>query len=58
MRPVDDQLFVAATAGAAEAAHLVETNGVGCAAVLDGDGLVVGSVDQQDLDRKRRPRAR
>jgi Zn-dependent protease/CBS domain-containing protein len=51
MRPVDDSLFVPATAPAAEAARLVETNGVGCAAVLDADGLVVGDLGRDETAR-------
>lgn len=58
MRPVDDRLFVASTAPVAEATRLVETNGVGCAAVLDGDGLVVGSVTSGNFSRGGRRGAR
>jgi Zn-dependent protease len=54
MRPVDDRLFVASTAPLDEATRLVESNGVGCAAVLDGDGLVVGSVTKGDFNRRGR----
>ena len=58
MRPVDDSLFLPASAPAAEAARLVETNGVGCAAVLDADGLVVGSLERDDVEPKGRRTAR
>jgi CBS domain-containing protein len=50
MRPVDDTLFVAASAPLAEAAERLSTNGVGHAAVLDSEGLVVGSIGREDLD--------
>jgi Zn-dependent protease len=49
MRPVDDSLFVTATASIADARRLLQRNGVGHVAVLDGEGIVVGSLDLADL---------
>jgi Zn-dependent protease len=49
MQPVDDSLFMTSKATLAEAAHLLRANGVGHAAVIDDDGIVVGSLDLQDL---------
>jgi CBS domain-containing protein len=49
MRPVDDTLFVDASASLAEASHRLATNGVGHAAVLDADGMVVGSLQREDV---------
>jgi Zn-dependent protease len=54
MRPVDDTLFVAVGAPLDEARRLVRTNGVGLTAVLDADGLVVGSLGAEDLEPARR----
>ncbi len=53
MRPVDDSLFVDARAPLAEARDRLSTNGVGHAAVLDADGLVVGSLRREDLETRR-----
>lgn len=53
MRPVDDSLFVDARAPVAEARDRLSTNGIGHAAVLDGDGLVVGSLRREDLETRR-----
>ena len=53
MHPVDESHFVVSTAPAAEARRKVETNGVGYVAVLDGDGMVVGSVHPEDLKPRR-----
>lgn len=54
MKPVDDTLFVPATASAADAARLLSTNGLGQAAVLDSYGFVVGSLGPDELGRRRR----
>lgn len=53
MHPVDESHFVVATAPAGEARRKVETNGVGYVAVLDGDGMVVGSVHPEELKSRR-----
>lgn len=55
MRPVDDSVFVTATASLAEAERQVATNGLGQLAVLDADGLVVGSLSRDELPT-RKPR--
>lgn len=54
MRPVDDTVFVPVGAPLDEALELVRANGVGQAAVLDGDGVVIGSLHAEDFDPRRR----
>ncbi len=49
MQPVDDSLFVVSTTPVADAARQLRTNGVGHAAVIDADGIVVGSLDLGDI---------
>jgi Zn-dependent protease/CBS domain-containing protein len=53
MHPVDETVFVDVGAPLDEAWHRLLTNGLGHAAVLDADGLVVGSLRREDLDAKR-----
>src|SRR5215471_5433834 len=49
MKPVDDSMFISARATAAEARSLLSRNGIGRAAVLDGQGLVVGYISKRDV---------
>jgi Zn-dependent protease len=53
MRPVDDSVFVGVATPLEEARRRLSTNGVGQAAVLDADGLVVGSLGSEDLGPKK-----
>lgn len=57
MRPVDDALFVEENAPIEVARRLVQSNGIGQAAVLDRDGAVVGYVRAEDVERRRGRRA-
>jgi Zn-dependent protease len=49
MRPVDESLFLTSRATVSEANRLLRANGLGHAAVIDDDGVVVGSIDLRDL---------
>jgi len=49
MKPVDDSMFISARATVAEARGLLSRNGIGRAAVLDGQGLVVGYISRSDM---------
>jgi len=51
MKPVDDSMFLKATASVAEAKSLLSRNGIGRAAVLDGRGRVVGYISKSDVER-------
>ena len=52
MRPVDDSMFISSLAPVAEARLRVEKNGLGRAVVLDPNGLIVGFLSLQDVNRK------
>jgi CBS-domain-containing membrane protein len=51
--PVDDSMFVAAGDPSTLAAHKAETNGFGFVAVLDGDGMVAGTIGRSPQSRLR-----
>jgi Zn-dependent protease len=49
MQPVSDRLFVTARTPLRAAERLLRSNGIGYAAVVDGDGVVVGSLELKDI---------
>jgi Zn-dependent protease/CBS domain-containing protein len=49
MYPVDEAFFVTSNTPISVAARQLTSNGVGCAAVLDGDGTVIGSLNTRDV---------
>lgn len=49
MQPVDDSLFVTVSTPLADALRQLRENGLGHAAVIDADGLVVGNLDLAEL---------
>jgi Zn-dependent protease/CBS domain-containing protein len=51
MEPVHQALFIDHQSPLADLEHLVLTNQIGYAAILDGDGYVVGYVSTQDVKR-------
>ncbi|HNC43249.1 MAG TPA: site-2 protease family protein, partial [Acidobacteriota bacterium] len=51
MEPVHHALFIDRQAPLAELEHLVLTNQIGHAAILDGDGYVIGFVSLRDVKR-------
>lgn len=52
MHPVEEAFFVESTTSVAEAEELLSRNGLGQLAVLDSEGLVVGSLEKKDLASK------
>ena len=49
MRPVNESMFIKMTAAHSEARSLLGRNGVELLAVLDADGLIVGSITVKEL---------
>ena len=52
MHPVDDSTFIESSAPVGAARRLLLENGLGCVAVLDADGMVVGSLGLDDLSER------
>lgn len=52
MHPVDETIFVSEATPVAAALARVKTNGIGQVAVVDRDGVVVGSADRSVLERR------
>ena len=52
MHPVDETIFVNEATTVAAALSRAKTNGIGQVAVLDREGLVVGSADRASLERR------
>jgi Zn-dependent protease len=52
MRPVSEDFFVSAATKLSEAKDLMRQNGVGALAVLDGNGLLVGFLQQGKIRKK------
>ncbi|HEU4386550.1 MAG TPA: site-2 protease family protein [Blastocatellia bacterium] len=51
MRPVDESMFINASAPVADARARLSKNGLGRLVVLDSEGYVIGSVAEEDLAR-------
>lgn len=52
MRPVDSSMFISSSTNIPDARSVVSNNGLGHAAVLDSNGLIVGYVSLRDVDRQ------
>jgi CBS domain-containing protein len=53
MRPVDDSMFISASAPIPQAQLMLSSNGLGRAVVLDSNGLIVGYVSLRDVSKAR-----
>jgi hypothetical protein len=49
MQPVDESHFITVRASLEHAAYKLRANQLGLLAVLDGEGLLVGSLNENDL---------
>jgi Zn-dependent protease/predicted transcriptional regulator len=53
MRPVDGSMFLSSNTKISDARSIISSNGLGHAAVLDSNGLIVGYVSLNDVDKAR-----
>lgn len=51
MEPISDDLFITVRASVAHAEHKLQTNRLGFLAVVDQEGLLIGSLHTSDLER-------